>query len=131
MITLEAQRSTLENSTMNVNVMNTLKQAANSMKKTNKQFNVDDVNDMMDEINEAHDLVNEVSSAIASVGIGNDVDDDEIERELDRLEQEKLDEDLFKIDPTPTKLPDVPNSDLPSAKKELKDELKELEEWAS
>lgn len=51
---------------------------------------------------------------------GQDVDDDELERELEELEQEELDKELIGVKPVPTdKLPDVPSAE-PAAAKEKK-----------
>lgn len=51
---------------------------------------------------------------------GQDVDDDELERELEELEQEELDKELIGVKPVPTdKLPDVPSAE-PATSKEKK-----------
>lgn len=109
-----------------------MKDAANAMKKANKDLDIDDVNATMDDINEINDVANEISDAIARVGVSNE-DDDELLKELEGLKQEKLDEDLLKISKDPVILPEVPNTDLPTKKDKLKDDedLKQLEQWAN
>lgn len=55
--------------------------------------------------------------------VGQDVDEDELERELEELEQEELDKDLLKVGPNATNdLPEVPTSEVsePAAAKEKK-----------
>lgn len=96
------------------------------MKNANKQLNIDDVNVTIDQINETNDLVNEVSDAIAGIAISN-VDNDELEKELEGLKKEKLDEELMKLSSTP----EVPNTDLPTAKKDKDEDLRKLEQLAN
>lgn len=46
----------------------------------------------MDDIAEQHDIANEISNAISSpVGFGEDIDEDELNKELEELEEEELD----------------------------------------
>jgi charged multivesicular body protein 4 len=97
-----------------------MKGAADALKKSHKDMDIDKVHDMMDDIAEQNDIANEISNAI-STGIvsPNAVDDDELARELEELEQEGLDQELLNVGPTPTaKLPDVPSTDLPTAAKD-------------
>lgn len=65
---------------------------------------------MMDEIAEQQDVAKEISDAISNpVAFGNDIDEDELEKELEDLEQEALDEELLGVQETP-ELPPVPSS---------------------
>lgn len=97
---------------------------------------------MMDDIAEQQDVAKEISDAISnpvafgksqthlSLSLwktfeiirsisGNDIDDEELERELDELEQEELDKELLNVGPSATdELPDVPSE-------ELKDKIKQ------
>lgn len=108
---------------------------------------------MMDDIADQQDLANEISNAISNpVGFGQDMDEDELEKELEALETEALEEELVKV-PKPHELPAVPTEEVakPKASKTLfaffvsqciyvfnvlekvedDDEMKELENWAS
>ncbi len=78
---------------------------------------VDKVHDMMDDIAEQQEVAREISDAISNpLAFGQDVDDDELEKELEELEQQALDEELLKVGPvavddlpiTPEQLPNVP-----------------------
>lgn len=78
---------------------------------------VDKVHDMMDDIAEQQEVAREISDAISNpLAFGQDVDDDELEKELEELEQEALDAELLKVGPvtndqlpdTPEQLPNVP-----------------------
>lgn len=45
----------------------------------------------MDDIAEQHDIANEISNAISNpVGFGEDIDEDELNKELEELEEEEL-----------------------------------------
>lgn len=118
--TIETQREALENANTNAAVLDTMKGASDALKKSHKDMDIDKVHDMMDDIAEQNDIANEISNAI-STGIvsPNAVDEDELARELEELEQEGLDQELLNVGPTPTaKLPEVPSTDLPTAAKD-------------
>lgn len=118
---------------------------------------IDQVHDMMDDIAEQQDIANEISNAISNpVAFGQDIDEDELEKELEDLEQEELDKKMVDIPVKPTEdvLPSVPTG-VPSKAKASKlyihyfnridstyvskfsekveddDDMKELEAWAS
>lgn len=50
----------------------------------------------MDDIAEQHDIANEISNAISNpVGFGEDIDEDELNKELELLEEEELEKVIF------------------------------------
>lgn len=115
--TIEMQREALENANTNTAVLQTMKNAADALKSAHKEMNIDDVHDMMDDIAEQNDVANEISNAISqAVGFNQDIDDEELEKELEELEQEELDKDLLEI-PAATNLPDVPVAEPSGAEK--------------
>lgn len=128
--TIETQREALENANTNAAVLDTMKGAADALKKTHKDMNVDNVHEMMDDIAEQNDVANEISNAISTGIIGSGVDEDELAKELEELEQEELDKDLLNVGPATSKLPEVPSTDLPSSSKE-KEKKKGLWRWRS
>lgn len=68
---------------------------------------------MMDDIAEQQDLAKEISDAISNpVAFGQDVDDDELEKELEELEQEALEDELLKVGPSTNELPNVPEGEV-------------------
>ena len=73
---------------------------------------------MMDDIAEQQDVAREISDAISNpVAFGQDVDEDELLKELEELEQEELDKELLGvIGPTPVELPSVPAGEPSKAK---------------
>ncbi|RZC32332.1 hypothetical protein BDFB_003345, partial [Asbolus verrucosus] len=67
------------------------------------------------------------------VGFGQDLDEDELEKELEALEEEALEEKLVEL-PQPHDLPAVPTEEVvkprPAKKVDEDDDMKELENWA-
>ena len=52
----------------------------------------------MDEIRDQMAISSEISEAIARPALGNEIDEDELREELERLEQEELDSKLIGVD---------------------------------
>ncbi|KAK9883905.1 hypothetical protein WA026_004846 [Henosepilachna vigintioctopunctata] len=136
--TLELQRGTLEEAVTNTDVIQTMQDAANAIKHAHKHMNVDQVHDIMDDIAEQQDVANEISNAISSpIGFGEDIDEDELNKELEELEQETFDSELLDVSVPADKLPDVPKEAIKpkptSSKKAVEDDedMKALAEWAS
>ncbi|XP_032570379.1 charged multivesicular body protein 4c isoform X1 [Drosophila sechellia] len=119
--TIEMQREALESANTNTAVLTTMKNAADALKTAHQNMDVDKVHDMMDDIAEQQDVAREISDAISNpVAFGADLDDEDLERELDELEQENFDKEIIGIpEPTPT-LPEAPTEDLPEKAKEKK-----------
>lgn len=100
----------------------------------------------MDEVREQQQLADEISQVISNPTMfGQDVDDDDLMKELEDLEQEEIDRKLLDTEPS-MHLPEVPTaspeesastsiggksaSSMPK-KKEIDDELAELAAWAN
>ncbi|OWR44875.1 charged multivesicular body protein 4c [Danaus plexippus] len=134
---IEAQREALEGANTNAQVLNTMKDAANAMKLAHKDIDVDKVHDIMDDIAEQHDISREITDAISNnVAFSNDVDEDELERELEELEQEELDKEMIGINVPADTLPDVPAEPVPEKQKakpkeEEDEDIKLLKSWAT
>ncbi|XP_055838378.1 charged multivesicular body protein 4b [Episyrphus balteatus] len=110
--TIEMQREALESANTNTAVLTTMKNAADALKAAHQNMDVDQVHDMMDDIAEQQDVAKEISDAISNpVAFGADIDDEELERELDELEQENFDKEIIGIG-EPTPLPEVPTDDV-------------------
>merc|ERR1712126_349733 len=103
--TMEQQREALEGANTNTAVLQTMSEAAKSLKKAHADMDVDQVHDMMDDIAEQQDVAKEISEAISNpVAFGQDYDEDELEAELRDLEEElevdeqkKLDEEFLDV----------------------------------
>ncbi|XP_018792604.1 PREDICTED: charged multivesicular body protein 4c [Bactrocera latifrons] len=112
--TIEMQREALESANTNTAVLTTMKNAADALKAAHKNMDVDNVHDMMDDIAEQQDVAREISDAISNpVAFGADLDDEDLERELDELEQEEFDKKVIGIPEPNVTLPDVPADETP------------------
>ena len=109
--TLEYQREALENAQTNTEVLKTMGLAANAFKKAHADLDVDKVQDLKDDIAEQQELANEISNVISSpIGLDAQIDEDDLMKELEELEQEALDDQLLNIPPaTADSLPSVPS----------------------
>ncbi|XP_031619808.1 charged multivesicular body protein 4b [Contarinia nasturtii] len=143
--TIEMQREALEGANTNTAVLTNMKSAADALKAAHQHMDVDQVHDMMDDIAEQQDVAKEISDAISNpVAFGQDVDEDELEKELEELEQEELDKDLLGVGTSTHELPEVPTGDIKepaAASKEKKkvpakpaeddEDMKLLMSWAN
>lgn len=137
--TIEMQREALEGANTNTAVLHTMGEAAKALKAAHKDMDVDQVHDMMDDIAEQQDVAREISEAITNpVAFGQDIDEDELEKELEELEQEDLDRELLEVGgPAAEDLPSPPTAEpaKPSRAKpaidEMDEDMKELAQWAS
>ncbi|XP_011207234.1 charged multivesicular body protein 4c [Bactrocera dorsalis] len=112
--TIEMQREALESANTNTAVLTTMKNAADALKAAHKNMDVDNVHDMMDDIAEQQDVAREISDAISNpVAFGADLDDEDLERELDELEQEEFDKKVIGIPEPNVTLPEVPADEMP------------------
>jgi len=103
--TLEYQRDALENANTNTEVLKIMKMAAEASKSAHGEIDIDKVHDLKDEIQEQNDIAKEISDALSSPIY---VDEDDLMKELEELEQENLDSELIS-----EPLPYLPLSDLP------------------
>ncbi|GAB6020447.1 Charged multivesicular body protein 4C [Chamberlinius hualienensis] len=132
--TIEFQREALENANTNTEVLKIMGHAAKALQSAHHNMDVDKVHDLMDEVAEQQEIAKEISEAISHpVGFGNEVDEEDLERELEELEQEELDSQLVNVG-----MPDLPSppTAVPRAKAKAKaeeddDDMKELAAWAS
>ncbi|PWY98988.1 Snf7-domain-containing protein [Testicularia cyperi] len=114
-MTLETQVNNIESANMNLETMTAMKKGADALKSIHGSLNIDKVDATMDSIREQMDLTNEISDAISNpVGMGHDIDEDELKNELEELEQEELNERLVGADSVPLHTPAVVSSAGPS-----------------
>jgi len=140
--TIEYQREALENANTNTEVLKIMGYAAKALKQTHNNMDIDKVEDLMDEVREQQQIAEEISSVISNpIGFGQDVDEDELMKELEDMEQEELDRQLLDTEqPAAAELPEVPQHELASpstasssrvAQKLKADEDKDLEDLAA
>lgn len=108
-LTLETQVNALESANLNAETMLAMKKGSEALKGIHTSLNVDKVDQTMDSIREQMDLTNEISDAISNpVGMGNQVDEDELKAELEALEQAELDDRLAGAERAPVHAPASP-----------------------
>ena len=67
------------------------------------------MHDLIDDMAEQTQIANEISNAISNpVGFSNDIDDDELLKELEEMQDEDLEKELISI-------PNAPTTNLPQA----------------
>ncbi|KAG2492418.1 hypothetical protein HYH03_009361 [Edaphochlamys debaryana] len=107
---LEGQRTTTE-------VVSSMHTAALAAKENMKAMKIENVDKVLDEINETTDQMRQLNEVFANpLGLGTDLDDDELMGELEELEASELDKELLQPAPVPTakvpgateKMPAVP-----------------------
>ncbi|KDN36559.1 Snf7-domain-containing protein [Tilletiaria anomala UBC 951] len=105
-MTLETQVNAIESANMNLETMQAMRRGADALKHIHGSLNIDKVDSTMDSIREQMDLTNEISDAISNpVGMGHDIDEDELKNELEELEQEELNDRLVGADAVPVHTP--------------------------
>ena len=118
--TIEYQREALENANTNTEVLKIMNLAGKALKGVHNNMDIDKVEDLMDEVREQQQIAEEISSVISNpIGFGQDVDEDELMKELEELEQEELDKQLLETG-EPEPLPEVPSAALPTVEKKSK-----------
>lgn len=142
------QRTALENAAFNAEHVTAQKQAIIGLRQATKEVTSEKIDELNDEMQELMDGVNEVQDALAhQLDAGVDLDDDELERELEELEQNELDEKMtgevefeapsLEFPAAPAAKPTLAQAEEPAAaagmseqqRKEM-EELAELEAWA-
>ncbi|KAG5927405.1 ESCRT-III subunit protein snf7 [Claviceps africana] len=93
--TLETQINSIESANINHETLLAMQQAGKAMKHIHGKLTPEKVDQTMDELREQNALSEEIVNAITNNPIGEPIDDDELEAELDELQQEKLDEDML------------------------------------
>ncbi|GFR50911.1 hypothetical protein Agub_g13228 [Astrephomene gubernaculifera] len=97
---LEGQRTTTE-------VVASMHTAALAAKDNMKAMKIENVDKVLDEINETTDQMRQLNEVFANpLGLGTDLDDDELMGELEEIEASELDKELLQPAPVPaTKAP--------------------------
>jgi len=103
--TLEQQVNAIENANMSLETMKTMKQGAEVLKSIHGNLTIDKVDATMDSIREQMELTDEISEAISQPHFSTSVDEAELQRELEELEQEKLESSLVNVGGVPVTIP--------------------------
>lgn len=90
-MTLETQVNAIENANMNLETMRAMQRGSAALKQIHASMDIDKVDNTMDSIREQMSLTNEISEAISNpVGIGAELDEEDLRAELQELEQDEL-----------------------------------------
>ncbi|SHO79266.1 Similar to S.cerevisiae protein SNF7 (One of four subunits of the ESCRT-III complex) [Malassezia sympodialis ATCC 42132] len=101
-MTLETQVNAIENANMNLETMRAMQRGSAALKQIHASMDIDKVDNTMDSIREQMSLSNEISEAISNpVGVGTELDEDELRAELQELEQDELHSRLVGADAAP------------------------------
>ncbi|MCJ1308685.1 ESCRT-III subunit protein snf7 [Agyrium rufum] len=136
---LENQIYSIESANINQETLTAIKNASNAMKDIHGTMTIDKVDEIMyslhllpaaaavviaaaplsytrENLGEQRQLAEEIGNAISSGGVGNEVDETELNEELEQMEQEALDDKLVNTGP----LPQLPASMNGAKVKEVK-----------
>ncbi|CRH02852.1 vacuolar-sorting protein SNF7, putative [Plasmodium relictum] len=103
-LTLEDNMINLENMHLHKIAVNALSYAANTHKKLNNEINTQKVEKIIDTIQENKEIQEEVNQAL-NFNLINNVDDDEIDKELNLLKEQSMEE---KLSVEVNKIPELP-----------------------
>lgn len=127
-MTIETQMMAIENANVNLETMGAMRAGAEAMKNIHGSMyvcspisdqdyanivcydrDINKVDTTMDDIRDQMDIANEISDAISRpVGMGEELDEDELLNELEELEQEELDAKMLDTPAPAVVTPDVP-----------------------
>ncbi|AYO44104.1 Vacuolar-sorting protein SNF7 [Malassezia restricta CBS 7877] len=101
-MTLETQVNAIENANMNLETMRAMQRGSAALKSIHANMDIDKVDNTMDSIREEMALSNEISEAISNpVGMGHELDEEELRNELQELEQDELQHQLVGAESAP------------------------------
>jgi len=117
--TLEQQVYSIEAANINRETLMAMEKAGKAMADIHGNLNIDKVDETMEKLREQHALGEEIANAITSTPMGEPIDDDELNEELENLEQEQLDNAMIGTGPVPVsdqvhRLPAAPNTETRS-----------------
>ncbi|KAI0471232.1 vacuolar-sorting protein SNF7 [Xylaria cf. heliscus] len=131
--TLEQQINAIESANINRETLVAMQRAGEAMQQIHGKLTVDKVEQTLEDLREQNALSEEIVQAITSNQIGEPLDEDELDEELEALQQEALDKKMLESGTVPVsvtsdvhKLPSVANSDIKSHAQIEEDEEAEL-----
>ncbi|EHK25496.1 uncharacterized protein TRIVIDRAFT_72610 [Trichoderma virens Gv29-8] len=120
--TLEQQINAMESANINRETLAVLEKSSDAIKNIHQGLTPEKVDAIMDKINEQNALSEEIVNAITANTIGDAIDDEDLEAELEGLQQEQVDEQMLSTGTVPTtdavhKLPTPSRAEPISSKK--------------
>jgi len=121
---------TIENSKVDLETVNVMKQGAEAMKIMQSEMKIEKVEDAMDDVRDQMANAQTISDALAEpIGLGAEFDEDELLKELEEFETELIDAQLDNVEAPPLFIPQTEQAPSTSVKNSTTDE-KEQEEFA-
>lgn len=113
MMTVEREISSIETANINKETLDAMKNASSAMKNIHGGLTIDKVDQTMEDLREQHAIGEEIAEALTQGSVGQGVDEDELDEELEGLQQEQLDEKMLKTGSVPvgdqiSSMPDRP-----------------------
>ncbi|KAH6652719.1 vacuolar-sorting protein SNF7 [Truncatella angustata] len=117
--TLEQQINAIESANINHETLAAMQKAGEAMKQIHGKLTPEKVDETMAQLQEQNALSVEIVNAITSNQIGEPIDEDELDEELEAMQQEQLDEQMLKSGTVPVsdtihRLPSVANGKIES-----------------
>ncbi|OAA59081.1 snf7 family protein [Niveomyces insectorum RCEF 264] len=133
--TLEQQVNAIESANINRETLAAMERAATAMKQIHGGLTPEKVDETMERIQEQNQLSEEIVTAITSSTVGEALDDEELDEELEKLQQEQLDEKMLDTGTVPVsdavhRLPAAANGEIKTtaeAEDEEEAELRKLQ----
>ncbi|KAF8336837.1 late endosome to vacuole transport-related protein [Cantharellus anzutake] len=127
--TLESQVNALESANINQEVLDAMTSGANALSKIHGKMTVEQVETTMDSIREQMAVTQEISNAISTPMVaGIEIDDFELDKELEELEQEELNTRLKGAERVPIQPPVSPTRETADKGKRRTEESEEERE---
>ncbi len=102
MLNMETMNMKLEEASIDMETIKAQTKAASQLKKIHKELGgADKIAEHLDNVRDIIEDANEISDALAQPLGADTLDDDDLLNELNELEQEEMDKDMLKMQPTP------------------------------
>ncbi|KAI1459151.1 Snf7-domain-containing protein [Annulohypoxylon moriforme] len=119
--TLEQQINAIESANINRETLAAMERAGEAMKQIHGKLTPEKVDETMDKLREQNALSEEIVAAITSNQIGEPVDEEDLNEELEAMQQEQLDKKMLESGSVPVsdaihRMPAVGNQEIPANK---------------
>ncbi|KAI6090554.1 vacuolar-sorting protein SNF7 [Hypoxylon rubiginosum] len=130
--TLEQQINAIESANINRETLAAMERAGEAMKSIHGKLTPEKVDETMDKLREQNALSEEIVAAITSNHIGEPLDEEELEDELEALQQEQLDKKMLDSGSVPVsdvvhRMPAVANQEIQSKPSAIEEDDEEAE----
>jgi charged multivesicular body protein 4 len=108
-LNIETQLMVIEGASVNYETFNAMRSGAEAIKMIHRDMTVEEVDKIRDEIQEQMEVANEISETISQpVDLGMNMNEEELLKELEELQQEVVDEKMIEIETPTLDIPDAP-----------------------